>query len=218
MNHQPSHGSRRARGREAVHGSDEELLTHHPGGERRRERNDLWRAETAPRSALGQEQATQSRAGLDDDAWVPERRQFTSAAWGDERGTGRLEQREGFATPVDWDDRAVAVNGTYPAGGGRGSRGYGQTITFSVPALRTFLTLAAVVVLSVVLSVIATITIIAVMNAGVILPQYARLNQPTQVGQLGICVSKTGKVTTPTNVGFCRGGTFVHVQPKLAQP
>lgn len=84
--------------------------------------------------------------------------------------------------------------------------------------MRTFLTLAAVVVLSVVLSVIATITVIAVMNAGVILPQYARLNQPTQVSQLGICVSKNGKITTPTNQGFCRDGTFVHVQPKLSHP
>ena len=55
-----------------------------------------------------------------------------------------------------------------------GASGQGQTITVSVPALRTFLTLAAVVVLSVVLSVIATITIIAVMNAGVISAAYCR--------------------------------------------
>jgi hypothetical protein len=94
----------------------------------------------------------------------------------------------------------------------------GQTITVSVPALRTFMTLAAVVMLSVVLSVITTITLIAVMNAGVILPQYARLNQPTQVSQLGICVTKSGKISTPTNAGFCRGATFIHVQPALSHP
>ncbi len=80
------------------------------------------------------------------------------------------------------------------------------------------MTLGAVVVLSVVLSVIATITLIAVMNAGVILPQYSRLNQPTQVSQLGVCVSKTGKITTPTSVSACPGGKFVHVQPRLTHP
>lgn len=93
-----------------------------------------------------------------------------------------------------------------------------QTIQVSVPALRTFVTLGGVVVISVVLSVITTIALIAVMNAGVILPQYSRFNQPTQVGQLGICVSKNGTVTTPTHVGFCHGGKFIHVQPKLTSP
>jgi hypothetical protein len=110
------------------------------------------------------------------------------------------------------------INGTHEVQEGRLSYGQSQTISVSVPALRTFVTLAAVVVLSVVLSVIATISVIAVMNAGVILPQYARLNQPTQVSQLGVCVSKSGRITTPTNEGFCRGGSFVHVQPKISRP
>ena len=102
---------------------------------------------------------------------------------------------------------------------GRSRRdGGAQTITVSVPALRTFAALAAVVVISVVLSVVATITLISVMNAGVILPSYARLNQPSQVSQLGICVSRTGKVWTPTNAGFCQGGKFIHVQPKIIHP
>jgi hypothetical protein len=93
-----------------------------------------------------------------------------------------------------------------------------QSITVSVPALRTFAALAGVVVISVVLSVIATITLIAVINAGVILPQYARYNQPTQVSQLGICVSKAGRVWTPLHLGFCHGGKFIHVQPRISQP
>jgi hypothetical protein len=78
--------------------------------------------------------------------------------------------------------------------------------------------LTAVVALSVVLSVIATITLISVMNAGVILPQYSRYNQPTQVSQLGLCVGKNGRVWTPQHLGFCRGGKFVHIQPKISHP
>jgi hypothetical protein len=110
------------------------------------------------------------------------------------------------------------VNGTDEVREERPSYGRSQNITVSVPALRTFVTLAAVVVLSVVLSVIATISVIAIMNAGVILPQYARLNQPTQVSQLGVCVTKSGHISTPTNEGFCRDGSFVHVQPRISQP
>lgn len=94
----------------------------------------------------------------------------------------------------------------------------GQSITVSVPALRTFAALAAVVVISVVLSVITTVAIISVLNAGATLPSYARLNQPTQVSQLGVCVSKTGKISTPTNLGFCPNGRFVHVVPKITHP
>jgi hypothetical protein len=91
------------------------------------------------------------------------------------------------------------------------------------------------VVISVVLSVIATITLIAVMNAGVILPQYSRYNQgannaparaprahaahaarvshTSPVSQLGICVGRTGRIWTPVHVGRCAHGKFVHVQP-----
>jgi hypothetical protein len=132
-----------------------------------------------------------------------------SQRWPGREGSG------GYVPPVS---RQAMINGTHEVREGRPSYGQGQAITVSVPALRTFVTLAAVVVLSVVLSVIATISVIAVMNAGVILPQYARLNQPTQVSQLGVCVSKSGRITTPTNEGFCRGGSFVHVQPKISRP
>jgi hypothetical protein len=124
-------------------------------------------------------------------------------------------------TPERHRDRSIPVSASdVPDTGTRAARGRGggQSITVSVPALRTFMALGAVVVLSVVLSVIATITLIAVMNAGVILPQYSRLNQPTQVSQLGVCVSKTGKISTPTNVNTCLGGKFVHVQPRLTHP
>lgn len=131
-------------------------------------------------------------------------------------GAGRRGPRQAAGPVTERTVPPAVANGAREAPDGR--KPHGQTITVSVPALRTFVTLAAVVVLSVVLSVIATITVIAVMNAGVILPQYARLNQPTQVSQLGICVSKSGRITTPTNSGFCRGGTFVHVQPKISHP
>jgi hypothetical protein len=95
----------------------------------------------------------------------------------------------------------------------------GQDHVVSRPNLR-FLTLAAVVLLSVVLSVTATLAVIAVMNAGVILPAYARYDQPAQVSQLGICVNNLKhKVSTPTNLGFCgAGSTFVHVQPDITHP
>ena len=92
-----------------------------------------------------------------------------------------------------------------------------QTVTISVPALRTVLALAAVVAISVVLSVVATVALISVMNAGVILPQYSRYDQPAQVNQLGVCVGK-GRIWTPQNVGFCRNGKFVHVQPNVSAP
>jgi hypothetical protein len=74
------------------------------------------------------------------------------------------------------------------------------------------------IVISVVLSVIATITLISVMNAGVILPQYMRYNQPTQVSQLGICVGRHGEIWTPTSQGSCPQGRFVHVQPSITHP
>ncbi len=94
----------------------------------------------------------------------------------------------------------------------------GQSITVSVPALRTFAALTAVVVISVILSVIATVAIISVLNAGAVLPNYARLNQPNQVSQLGVCVSKNGTISQPTNLGFCPSGKFVHVVPKITHP
>lgn len=96
--------------------------------------------------------------------------------------------------------------------------GGAQHITVSLPAVKTILMFTAGIVISVVLSVIATITLISVMNAGVILPGYTRVNQPTQVSQLGFCVSQTGAVWTPKHQNFCSGGKFIHVDPKLTGP
>jgi hypothetical protein len=74
----------------------------------------------------------------------------------------------------------------------------------SLPALRTFVSLAAAVVLSVVLSVLATLAVIAVMNGGVILPSYAKFDQPAQTAELGICVNTTTHViSTPVKAGTC---------------
>lgn len=190
MNRQPSHGTRGTHGRDAVREVDDRLPARGPG--------------------VGPGQALDESWLSGDDARMPRQRR---PGYADARGSGRWEQ--GAIQPAT--PRAV-VNGTHEVREGRQPAGQGQIITVSVPALRTFVTLAAVVVLSVVLSVIATISVIAVMNAGVILPQYARLNQPTQVSQLGICVSKSGHITTPTNDGFCRGAAFVHVQPKISRP
>jgi hypothetical protein len=114
----------------------------------------------------------------------------------------------------DWDEPVTGPVREIP--GRHASYAPRQEVTVSVPTLRTFLVLAAVVTISVVLSVVATITLISIMNAGVILPQYDRYNQPTQVNQLGVCVSKTGRIWTPQNVDFCPGGKFVHVQPSLS--
>ena len=204
MNHQPTHGSHRARGRDSVREPGEGPPASQRGIEQLPRLGEYELEETGPRMSWHPEP----------DRWAHEHRSPLPAR-SQERGAGR---RENPARPSQWAGPAAASNGAYSSPRRQAPPGQGQTITVSVPALRTFLTLAAVVVLSVVLSVIATITIIAVMNAGVILPQYSRLNQPSQVSQLGICVSKTGKVTTPTNVGFCRGATFVHVQPGLSHP
>ena len=79
---------------------------------------------------------------------------------------------------------------------------------------------AATLILAVVLSVIATITILAVLTGGVYLPQYSRYNQPTQVSQLGLCVSRHGQITTPSGTGTTcpHGSRFVHVQPAVTHP
>jgi hypothetical protein len=95
-----------------------------------------------------------------------------------------------------------------------------------VPAVRTVVLLIGTVVISVILSVIATITLIAVMNAGVILPGYTRFNQqapaptthasqPAQLSQLGICVGKKkGQIWAPLHAGSCASGAkFVRIQP-----
>lgn len=93
-----------------------------------------------------------------------------------------------------------------------------QFITVSVAALRTFALLSFVVAVSVVLSVVATISLISVLTTGVIQPQYSRYNQPTQVTQLGICVSRHGRISTPTQIDTCHNGRFVHVQPAISHP
>ena len=119
-------------------------------------------------------------------------------------------------------------------------RAGGRTVEVSVPAIRGVIFLLGTVVISVVLSVIATITLIAVMNAGVILPQYSRYNQGTNnaparvprahaarparvsptspVSALGICVGRTGRIWTPVHAGRCAHGKFVHVQPVPSPP
>lgn len=214
MSHQPS---RHARGHEAVRGTGPGVLAHQPDTGQAQGRNESWLADTDPRAARRLGPAQQDTAGAG--AWVPERRQPAPSPWRDQTGARPGRGQPGAsAPPPQWTGPPVAPNGANPSRDSREGPAHGQTVTVSVPALRTFLTLAAVVVLSVVLSVIATLTIIAVMNAGVILPQYARLNQPTQLSQLGICVSKTGKITRPTDIGFCHGGTFVHVQPTIIHP
>lgn len=147
----------------------------------------------------------------------------------DRNGTDRYRQADGISVlsgvarqeprapeEEDWD---APRTGPMPVFQGRhASYAKPQGVTISVPALRTFLALAAVVAVSVVLSVVATITLISVMNAGVILPQYSRYNQPTQVGDLGLCVGKGGRIWTPQNVGFCHNGKFVHVRPSVSGP
>jgi len=79
---------------------------------------------------------------------------------------------------------------------------------------------AATLILAVVLSVVATITILAVLTGGVYLPQYSRYNQPTQVSQLGVCVSKHGHLKTPVGTGTTcpPRWQFVHVQPVVNHP
>lgn len=133
----------------------------------------------------------------------------TRAVAGVERPWRRMPVEDDWEEPVTGPVREIP--------GRHASYAHRQEVTVSVPTLRTFLVLAAVVAISVVLSVVATITLISIMNAGVILPQYDRYNQPTQVNQLGVCVAKNGQISTPQSVDFCANGAkFVHVQPNIA--
>jgi hypothetical protein len=216
MSHQPSHGSRRIGRRDLVSGTEVQFSSIEPrlGRDEPWQAGGYFRAPAQPRPAHHDMEPP--------GAWVPEE-QSAYAGLNDgglDRDTAARRRYGAADTPVGRDGRPASFNGDRQIGGASVVAAGGQSIVVSVPAMRTFVTLAAAVALSVVLSVIATLTVIAVMNAGVILPEYAKLNQPTQVSQLGICVNATtGKITTPTNVGFCPvGDRFVHVQPSITHP
>jgi hypothetical protein len=223
MNQPPNQGSHRMRGLEAARPDDRGRPAHPPGSGQHQGLNEQWPDDPfrAPPPRPRPEHHGMSTFGT----WAPGA-QPAQGAWRDDRrrgwnpDPGTPPEQGGHQTSLNRDRDLREHEGDSredKKAHGR-ERDRGQTIVVSVPAMRTFLTLSAVVVLSVVLSVIATLTVIAVMNAGVILPQYAHLNQPSQVSQLGICVGKAGKIWTPTNVGFCPNAKFVHVQPALTHP